>query len=89
MCAEANTVLRAVAADFFSNCCVWRSLRITVFGTYQGAFTIMRKAFDWKSSRINMLEVEAVPQSCISLSPDCFDYCFILVYEKFVACREF
>jgi hypothetical protein len=25
----------------------------------------MRKAFDWKHSRIYMLEVEAVPQSCI------------------------
>jgi hypothetical protein len=25
----------------------------------------MRKAFDWKRSRISMLEVEAVPQSCI------------------------
>jgi hypothetical protein len=27
----------------------------------------MRKAFDWKRSRISMLEVEAVPQSCIPL----------------------
>jgi hypothetical protein len=44
---------------------VWRSLRITVFGMYQGASTIMRKAFDWKRSRISMLEVEAVPHSCI------------------------
>jgi hypothetical protein len=25
----------------------------------------MRKAFDWKCSTIPMLEVEAVPQSCI------------------------
>jgi hypothetical protein len=25
----------------------------------------MRKAFDWKRPRISMLEVEAVPQSCI------------------------
>jgi hypothetical protein len=25
----------------------------------------MRKAFDWKRSRISMFEVEAVPQSCI------------------------
>jgi hypothetical protein len=25
----------------------------------------MRKTFDWKRSRISMLEVEAVPQSCI------------------------
>jgi hypothetical protein len=27
--------------------------------------TIMLKAFDWKRSRISMLEVEAIPQSCI------------------------
>jgi hypothetical protein len=52
MCAEVSTVLRAVAADFFFNCWYWRSLRITVFGTYQGAFTIMRKAFDWKRSNV-------------------------------------
>jgi hypothetical protein len=57
MCAEASTVLRAVAADFFFNC--WH------FGTYQGASTIMPKAFDWIRSRISMLEVEAVPQSSI------------------------
>jgi hypothetical protein len=55
MCAEASTVLRAVAADFLT-VGVWRSLRIT---------TIMRIAFDWKRFRISMLEVEAVPQSCI------------------------
>jgi hypothetical protein len=33
---------------------IWRSLRITVFGTYQGASTIMCKVFDWKISRISM-----------------------------------
>jgi hypothetical protein len=60
--AEASIALRAVRADFFSlTVGVWRSLRITVFGTYQGASTIMRKAF----YRISMLEVETVPQSCI------------------------
>jgi hypothetical protein len=63
MCAEASIVLRAVAVDFLFNCCIWRSLWITVFGTCQGASTIMRKAFDWKRSTISMLEVEAVPQS--------------------------
>jgi hypothetical protein len=44
---------------------IWRSLRITVFGTYQGESTIVRKTLDWKRSRIAMLEAEAVPQSCI------------------------
>jgi hypothetical protein len=62
VCAEASTVLRAVAADFFS-VDVWRSCEITVFGTYQGASTIMPKAFDWKCSNISTCEVEAVPWS--------------------------
>jgi hypothetical protein len=57
MCAEASTVLGAVAAEFSFNCWISRSLRIAVFGTYQGASTIMRKSFDWKRSRISMLEV--------------------------------
>jgi hypothetical protein len=52
MCAEASTILRAVAADFSFNVGIWRSLRKTVFGTHQGASTIMRKAFNWKRSRI-------------------------------------
>jgi hypothetical protein len=38
---------------------------MTVLGTYQVASIIMRKAFDWKRSRISMFEVEDVPQSCI------------------------
>jgi hypothetical protein len=58
-------MLRAVAADFFFNCWYLEIPSKTVFGTYQGASTIMRKAFDWKRSRISMFEVEAVPQSCI------------------------
>jgi hypothetical protein len=65
VCAEASSVLIAVAADCSLAVGVWRSLRITAFGTYQGASAIMRKAFDWKRSRIPVLEVEAVPQSCI------------------------
>jgi hypothetical protein len=44
---------------------ICRSFRITVFGTYEGALTIVRKVFDWKRSRISMLELEAVLQSCI------------------------
>jgi hypothetical protein len=65
MCAEASTALRAVAADFFFNC--WyleipsdnriRHVPLCVHYHAQG--------FDWKCSRISMLEVEAVPQSCI------------------------
>jgi hypothetical protein len=44
---------------------LWRSLGITVFGTYQGASTVRPKAFDWKCSKISVLEVEAIPQSYI------------------------
>jgi hypothetical protein len=40
-------------------------MRITEFGTYQVAFTVMRRVFDWKRSRISMLNVEGVAQSCI------------------------
>jgi hypothetical protein len=65
MGAEASNLLRAVARISSLTVGIWRSLLITVFGTYQGSSTIMRKAFDWKCSRISMLEVEAVPQSCI------------------------
>jgi hypothetical protein len=65
MCTEASTVLRAVAVDFCLIVGVWRSLRITVSSTYKGESTIMRKGSEWKRSRIFMLEVEAVPQSCI------------------------
>jgi hypothetical protein len=43
MCAEAGTVLRAVAEDSSITVGVWRSLRITVIGTYQDASTIMHK----------------------------------------------
>jgi hypothetical protein len=65
MCAEESTILRAVVADFFFNCWYLEIPSDNVFGTYQGASTIMQKAFDWKRSRMSMLEVEVVPQSCM------------------------
>jgi hypothetical protein len=40
-------------------------IRITVFGTYQGVSAIVSKASDWKRSRIFLLEVEGIRQSCI------------------------
>jgi hypothetical protein len=46
-----------------------RSLWITVFGTYQGASTVMRKVFDWKCSRISMLEVSGQLQNLATSSP--------------------
>jgi hypothetical protein len=30
-----------------------------------GAFAIMRRVFDWKRSRISVMDVQAVPQNCI------------------------
>jgi hypothetical protein len=56
----------AEAADFFFSHGIRRSLRMTEFVTYQGAFTIRRKTFDWKRSKISMLEFEVVPQSWMS-----------------------
>jgi hypothetical protein len=53
-----NSVLRAVAADFFFNC--WC---LEILSTRTSA--VMRKAFDWKGSRTSVLEVEAGPQSCV------------------------
>jgi hypothetical protein len=65
MCAEASSVLRAVAADLFFNCRYLEIPSDSRIRHLHGASTIMRKAFDWKRSRISTLEVEAVPQSCI------------------------
>jgi hypothetical protein len=44
---------------------IWRSLQITIFNTNQGASTIMHRAFDLKRSMNSMLQVEAIPQSCV------------------------
>jgi hypothetical protein len=60
MCAEVSNILKAVVADSFLHC--WY-LEIPL--NNQDASTIKRKVFDWKCSRMSMLEVEAVPQSCI------------------------
>jgi hypothetical protein len=62
MCTEASNILRAVAGISLLAIGISRSLRITVFGMYQGASSIMHKV-DWKRFRISMLEVEAVLQS--------------------------
>jgi hypothetical protein len=65
VCAEASIVSRAVAADFFLNFGVWRSLLITYSAHTKVLSTIMPKAFVWKRSRISMLKVEAILQSFI------------------------
>jgi hypothetical protein len=65
VCTETSTALRAVVADFFFNCWCLEIPSETIFGMNQGVSTIVRKDFDWKRSGISMLEVEAIPQSCI------------------------
>jgi hypothetical protein len=42
---------------------------MTVFGRNQGGSSIMHKDFNWKRSRISVLEVEAVPQRLIVACP--------------------
>jgi hypothetical protein len=63
MCAEASTVLRAVAADFFFN--RWYLEILSDNRIRHVPRCVQGEAFDWKLSRISMLEVEAVPQRCI------------------------
>jgi hypothetical protein len=65
MCVEASSILGAVAADFLCNCwCLEIPSDITVLGTYQGASTIMRKAFCWIRSRISMLDLKQMTEEC-------------------------
>jgi hypothetical protein len=74
MRAEASTILRAVASDFFFICwyleipsdnCIRHIQRFKNFYIGSGSRT----------------------PDLYSVSPDWFEYCFI--YEKFVACGEF
>jgi hypothetical protein len=65
VCAEANSVLRAAEADFFFKYWCLEIPSDNRIRRIPSASTIMCKAFDWKRSRIFMLELEAVPQSCI------------------------
>jgi hypothetical protein len=60
--AEALTV---IVVDFVLSVGIWRSFHITIFGTYHGASVIMHRVFNWKHSSICMLDVDAVPHSCI------------------------
>jgi hypothetical protein len=61
-------LLRAVVVDFIFTAGVWRSFRITIFGTYQGASTVRRKALDWKHSMISVFE--AIVRMTVNVSWD-------------------
>jgi hypothetical protein len=86
MCAEASSVLRAVATDFFCNC--WcleipsdnriRHIPRCVHYHAQG----FRSETFWN---FYIGSGSRTPE-LYSVSPDWFKYCFI--YEKFVACGE-
>jgi hypothetical protein len=67
VCAEANTVLRLQRRISSLTVGIWRSLRITVFGKYHGASTIIRNVFDWERSRTSVLEVTCIPQISLGI----------------------
>jgi hypothetical protein len=60
MCTEASTILRAVAADFFSNS--WY-LEIPSDSCIQHIPNCVH--YHEQGFRLEMLEMESVPQSCI------------------------
>jgi hypothetical protein len=87
MCAEASTVLRAVAADFFCNCwCleipsdnrIWHIPKCVHYHAQGFRLETSKNVYVGSGSRTPVL---------YSISPDWFEYCFI--YEKSVAYREF
>jgi hypothetical protein len=65
MCAEASTTLRAVAADFFFNCWYLEILWDNRIRHTPRCVHYHAQGFRLNRSRISMLEVEAVAQSCI------------------------
>jgi hypothetical protein len=54
MCTEASTVLRAVAADFFFNCWYLEIPSDNRIRHISKCVHYMRKAFDWKYSKISL-----------------------------------
>jgi hypothetical protein len=65
MCAEASTVLRAVVADFFFNCWYLEIPSDNRIRHIPRCVHYHAQDFRLETSRIYMLEVEAVPQNCI------------------------
>jgi hypothetical protein len=64
MCAEASTVLRAVAGDFFFNCWYLEIPSDTRIQHIPKCVHYHAQGSNWKRSRIPMLEVKSVPHSC-------------------------
>jgi hypothetical protein len=65
VCAEASTVLINAAADFFFNCWYLEIPSDNRIRDVTRCVHCHKQSFDWKRPRISMLEVEALPQSCI------------------------
>jgi hypothetical protein len=84
MCAEASTILRAVAADFFFNC--WY-LGIPSDKRIQHIPRCVH--YHVQGFRLEMFYVGSGSRTpeLYFISSDWSEYCFI--FEKFVACREF
>jgi hypothetical protein len=87
MCAEASTVLRAVAADFFFNCWCLEILSYNRIRHLPRCVHYHAQGFRLEAFSDFYIGSGSRDQKLYSVSPDRSDYCF--VYEKFVACGEF
>jgi hypothetical protein len=70
MFAEASTILRAVAADFFFNCWYLEIPSDNRIWYIPRCVLIMLKAFDWKRSRIIYVGSGSRTPELYSVSPD-------------------
>jgi hypothetical protein len=85
MCAEASTVLRVVAADFFFNCWYLEIPSDNRIRHLPRCVNYHAQGFHWKRSRISMLEVEAVPRVGAPVTAACYP----LNEEAIKECRTF
>jgi hypothetical protein len=87
VCAEASTVLRAVATDFFFSC---RCMEIPSDNRIRDVPRCVHyhaQGFRLETFQNFCVGSGSRTPELYSVSPYWFEYCF--VYEKFVACREF
>jgi hypothetical protein len=87
MFADASTILRAVAADFFFNCWYLEIPTDNRIRHIPRCVHYHAQGFRLERSRIYILEVEAVPRVVFRKSR--LVWVLSYIYKKFVACREF
>jgi hypothetical protein len=87
VCAEASTVLRAVAEDFFFNCSCSEIPSDNRIRHVPRCVHYHAQSFRLEAFQDIYVGNRSRTQDLYSISPDSFEYCFI--YEKFVACGEF